>query len=62
MSNHGWMAITLITIGLVGVNFFYASDLLMGAHVVQLGQRSLIAIGVANLVAVAGLLMAARAK
>jgi len=60
MSNRGWMAVALIVIGMIGVNFFYVSDLLMGADVIRLGTKSLIAVGGANLVALAGLLMFAR--
>jgi hypothetical protein len=60
MNNQGWMAVTLIVIGIVGVNFFYVSDLLMGAETIRLGARSLIAVGGANLVAMAGLLLVAR--
>jgi hypothetical protein len=60
MNNQGWMAVALIVIGMIGVNFFYVSDILMGADVVRLGTRSLIAIGGANLVALAGLWMFAR--
>lgn len=62
MSNQAWMAIALIVIGMVGVNFFYVSDVLMGADVIRLGTKSFIAIGGANLVAIAGLLLVARSN
>jgi len=62
MSNQAWMAITLIVIGIVGVNFFYVSDILMGGETIRLGTKSLIAVGGANLIALAGLLLVARSN
>jgi hypothetical protein len=62
MNNQTSMATALIIIGVVGVNFFYASDMLMGADTIQLGLKSFIAIGGANVVALAGVMMAARKK
>jgi lipopolysaccharide export LptBFGC system permease protein LptF len=62
MGNQSWMAIALIVIGVVGVNFFYLSDVLMGADTIQLGLKSFIAIGGANVIALAGATMAIRTK
>jgi hypothetical protein len=62
MSNQNWMAAALIIIGIFGVNFFYLSDMLMGAETIQLGLKSFIAIGGANVIAIAGVTMAIRKK
>ncbi len=57
MENRRRSAIVLILIGLVGVNFFYVSDLVIphspDAGIV-IGWNSAVAIGVANLLALAG--------
>lgn len=60
MNNQSWMAIALIVIGIVGVNFFYVSDLLMGGDEIRLGTKSLIAIAGANVIALSGAWMMAR--
>jgi len=60
MNNQNWMAVALIVIGIIGVNFFYVSDLLMGSDVIRLGTKSLIAIGGANLIALSGAWMIVR--
>ena len=60
MNNQNWMAIALIVIGVIGVNFFYVSDLLMGNETITLGVKSLIAIGGANLIALSGAWMMVR--
>lgn len=60
MNNQSWMAVALIVIGIIGVNFFYVSDLLMGSDSIRLGAKSLIAIGGANLIALSGAWMMAR--
>jgi hypothetical protein len=59
MSNQNWMAAALI---IIGVNFFYLSDMIMGAETIQLGLKSFIAIGGANVIALAGVTMAIRKK
>jgi len=58
MNDQGWKAAALIVIGLAGVNFFYVSDLLLGEQTITLGPKSLIAVGIANLVVLAGLYVA----
>ena len=60
MNNQNWMAVALIVIGVIGVNFFYVSDLLMGNETITLGVKSLIAIGGANLIALSGAWMMVR--
>lgn len=60
MNNQSWMAVALIVIGMIGVNFFYISDLLMGSDTIHLGVKSLIAIGGANLIALSGAWMIVR--
>ena len=60
MNNQSWMAVALIVIGMIGVNFFYISDLLIGSDTIRLGVKSLIAIGGANLIALSGAWMIVR--
>jgi hypothetical protein len=60
MNNQSWMAVALIVIGVIGVNFFFVSDLLMGSDAIRLGPKSLIAIGGANVIALSGAWMMAR--
>jgi hypothetical protein len=60
MNNQSWMSVALIVIGIIGINFFYISDLLMGSDVIRLGAKSLIAISGANLIALSGAWMMAR--
>ena len=62
MSNHSWMTLALIVIGVVGVNFFYLSDLLAGGNSIQLGMKSLIAVGGANALAISGVSMLVRGR
>lgn len=57
MENRHLSAITLILIGLVGVNFFFVSDLIFpqGAESgIVIGWKSIVAIGGANLLALVG--------
>lgn len=62
MNNQSWMSAALIVIGMVGINFFYLSDMLMGADTIKLGLKSFIAIGGANGIALAGMAIAIRGK
>ncbi len=57
MENRRISAVALIVIGLVGVNFFYLSDLLFprsDAGGIIIGWKSGVAIAIANLLALAG--------
>lgn len=57
MENKRLSACALIVIGLGAVNFFYLSDLLVpreGPQEIVLGWKSLVAIGIANLIALYG--------
>lgn len=61
MDNRTGMALALLIIGLIGINFFYLSDMLFddAPHIV-LGVKSVASIAVANLVAVLGVWTVAR--
>ena len=61
MNNRKGMTLELLIIGLIGVNFFYLSDMLFddAPHIV-LGIKSVTSIAVANAVALLGIAFAAR--
>ena len=57
MENRRRSAFALIVVGLAGVNFFYVSDLLFPQNPgegIVIGWKSVMAIGAANLLALAG--------
>lgn len=63
MINKNIPAIALVLVGLVAVNFFYVSDLLIirtAEPGIVIGWKSAVAIGAANLLALAGIWRVAR--
>jgi hypothetical protein len=61
MDNKRAVPIALVVIGLFAVNFFYLSDLII-VHTsepgIVIGWRSAVAIGVANIISIVGILAA----
>lgn len=65
MSNQKAMAIALVALGLCAVNFFYLSDIVLdetNSAVIVLGWKSGIAIAIANLVVIGGLIILALSR
>ncbi len=54
------LGIALLVIGLIAVNAIYLGDLLVGEPAITLGVKSGIAVIIANLVALAGLILLCR--
>ncbi len=52
----------ILVVGLVGVNLVYLGDMLAGEEVIELGLKSGLALFVANLVALGGLVVLLRSE
>ncbi|MGY9005907.1 MAG: hypothetical protein ACKVJQ_07410 [Alphaproteobacteria bacterium] len=65
MDNKRAVPIALVVIGLFAINFFYLSDLII-VHTSEpgiiIGWRSAVAIGVANLISIVGILAAMNSR
>jgi hypothetical protein len=63
MDNRRLTAVALVVVGMVAVNFFYLSDLIIrpdpGSDII-IGWKSAVAIGIGNLIALAGVWQVAR--
>lgn len=61
MDNRKGMTLALLVIGLVGINFFYLSDMLFdGSADIVLGSKSIASIVGANLIALLGVVAVMR--
>jgi hypothetical protein len=60
MGNKLVLGYVMIVMGIIGLNLFYAWDLLVGDGVILLGPKSLMAITAANAVTLVGTVFVAR--
>ncbi|HEU0069738.1 MAG TPA: hypothetical protein VFS04_00455 [Alphaproteobacteria bacterium] len=60
MNNRKGTSIALLVIGLIGVNFFYLSDILFDEDMILLGTKSVAFIVIANLITLYGIIAVLR--
>lgn len=60
VNNRKGTSIALLVIGLIGVNFFYLSDILFDEDMILLGTKSVAFIVIANLITLYGILAVLR--
>ena len=60
VNNRKGTSIALLVIGLIGVNFFYLSDILFDEDMILLGTKSVAFIVIANLITLYGIIAVLR--
>jgi lipopolysaccharide export LptBFGC system permease protein LptF len=60
VNNRKGTSLALLLIGLVGVNFFYLSDILFDEDMILLGMKSVVSIIAANLITLFGIIAVLR--
>lgn len=62
MGNKIFIGYAMVVFGIIGMNLFYVWDLLMGEQVIVIGLKSLMAITIANAVALIGVVIIAKTE